>query len=226
MNLDWTKLVSLGSIQRGHSQYKVRLGVQWSIGWNGMGLTLTEHCTPMTLNSTRTQKQCTVHPFLLHATYKTGVLCPLVVLQKLCKPHHYTAKVCFEHFSPVETLAKLLTVVEGLLQCTCTYYEYKVQVYSIKEKIRLGWFSKWRTDYIPELIYMACEAFKCHVLHHQCSLHFIWWIKGRVSWWWSTCGADLSFGVNFNLHLAFWCFLCALISHLTPASQHTCTWGC
>ena len=92
----------------------------------------------MTLNPTRTQKQCTVHPFLLHATYKTGVLCPLVVLQKLCKPHHYTAKVCFEHFSPVETLAKLLAVVEGLLQCTCTYYEYKVQVYSIKEKIRLG----------------------------------------------------------------------------------------
>lgn len=30
-----------------------------------------------------------------------------------------------------QTLAKLLAVVEGLLQCTCTYYEYKVQLYSI-----------------------------------------------------------------------------------------------
>ena len=37
MNLDWTNLVSVDSIQPGHSQSNVRLGVQRSFGWNGMG---------------------------------------------------------------------------------------------------------------------------------------------------------------------------------------------
>lgn len=35
-----------------------------------------------------------------------------------------------------QTLAKLLAVVEGLLQCTCTYYEYKVQLIVSCKKIR------------------------------------------------------------------------------------------
>jgi len=37
MSLDWANLVSIDSIQRGHSQSQVRLGVQWSFAWNGMG---------------------------------------------------------------------------------------------------------------------------------------------------------------------------------------------
>ena len=47
MSLDWTNLVSLDSIQHGHSQSEVGLGVKWSFGWNGMGETLTEHCIPL-----------------------------------------------------------------------------------------------------------------------------------------------------------------------------------
>ena len=37
MNIDWTNLVSVDSIQPGHSQSNVGLGVQCSFGWNGMG---------------------------------------------------------------------------------------------------------------------------------------------------------------------------------------------
>ena len=36
MNLYWTNLVSVDSIQSGHSQSNVGLGVQLSFGWNGM----------------------------------------------------------------------------------------------------------------------------------------------------------------------------------------------
>ena len=36
-----------------------------------------------------------------HTPLKAGVQCPLVILQKVCRAHHSTTKMCFEHFSPV-----------------------------------------------------------------------------------------------------------------------------
>ena len=67
------------------------------------------HCTPELKSSVLCTLSCSM-------PLKVGVLCPLVILQKVCIAHHYTSRLCFEHFPPMVCCeAGVLVPLTGVL---------------------------------------------------------------------------------------------------------------